>query len=134
MSLKTETNLPLSSMKIIRMFSQSSQSLQFDLRSLLHPDALLRMMGLKMSNDFELATSVFFSKLTKIDGVKDLGFSLQNKTLKVYAYVNEPNDKAEQQIYDTYGQLLDLFPNTDIELRVFELYGRTKEDLELAES
>jgi hypothetical protein len=134
MSLKTETNLPLSSMKILRMFSQSFQSLQFNLRSLLDPDALLRMMGFKISNDFELATSVFFSKLTKIDEVKDLGFSLQNKTLKVYTYINEPNDKAEQQIYDIYSQLLDLFPNTDIQLRVFELYGRTKEDLELAES
>lgn len=134
MSLKTETNLPLSSMKILRMFSQSFQSLQFNLRSLLDPDALLRMMGFKISNDFELATSVFFSKLTKIDEVKDLGFSLQNKILKVYTYINEPNDKAEQQIYDIYSQLLDLFPNTDIQLRVFELYGRTKEDLELAES
>jgi hypothetical protein len=134
MSLKTETNLPLSSMKILHMFSQSFQHLQFNLRSLLDPDALLRMIGFKISTDFELATSVFFSKLTKIDEVKDLGFSLQNKTLKVYTYINEPNDKAEQQIYDIYGQLLDLFPNTDIQLRVFELYGRTKEDLELAES
>lgn len=130
MSLKTETNFPFG-MSIFRIFNQSPQ---FNLRSLFDPNAFLKKMGFKISNDFEIATSIFFSKLTKIDGVKDLGFSLQNKTLKVYAFIDEPNEKAEQQIYDTYGQLLDLFPNTDIELRIFELYGRTKADLELAES
>ncbi|MCK4478200.1 hypothetical protein KAU88_06710 [Candidatus Bathyarchaeota archaeon] len=92
---------------------------------------LLRETSLHLSEINQLVIAIFFSKIMKVPEVKDVSFSVNDKTLVLFAYINEPNGEAEDKIYEAYGLLLDLFPKVDIDLKVLELYGRSIEELEL---
>ncbi len=45
------------------------------------------------------------------------------------AYIDKPSEEVENRIYNMYSEMLNLFPNVDLDLRVVELYGRTKEEM-----
>jgi len=102
-----------------------------DINTIKNALALLRKTSLDLSNRNKLVVAIFFSKVIKIPEVKDISFSMNDRTLVLFAYINEPNWEAEDRIYEAYSLLLELFPDLDIDLKVFELYGRTVEELEL---
>jgi len=79
----------------------------------------------------QLAVAIFFSRMVKVPEVKEVDYSINDKTLVIFAYIEEPNWEAEEKIYECFGLILDLFPNLDIDLKVLELYGRNVEDLKL---
>jgi len=91
----------------------------------------LRKFGLIFSSDYELATSIFVSKVTKLDNVKDCTCARLDDVLTIYAYIDKTNLETEEKIYDVYGQLLELFPDTEIDVRVVELHGRSKDEIKV---
>lgn len=92
---------------------------------------LLANTSFQLSRAKQLVVAIFFSKLIKIPEVKDISYSVNDKVLNLFAYIDKPNSEAEEEIYEAYGILLDLFPQLDIDLKVLELYGRSIEELEL---
>jgi hypothetical protein len=83
-----------------------------------------------MSNDYDVATSMFLSGIVKIPDVKDCSYIKKEGLLSIRAYIETTNFEAEAKIYDIYAQLLEYFPDTNIDVQVIELYGRSKDDLE----
>lgn len=92
---------------------------------------LLAKTSFRLSRTTQLIVAIFFSRLIRIPKVKDISYSINDKTLVLFAYIDKPNWEAEEEIYEVYGMLLDLFPHIDIDLKVLELYGRSIEELEL---
>jgi len=86
--------------------------------------------GFNMSSDYDLATSIFISRITKLTDAKDCTCFKKDKILNLYVYIEETNFETEEKIYDVFSQLLRFFPNTNIDVRVIELYGRNKDELE----
>jgi hypothetical protein len=70
------------------------------------------------------------SKLAAIPEVKDFGCNQESNSLKMFAYIDEPNEQVEKRVYTIYSELLDLFPNTDVDISIVELYGRSKEEMQ----
>lgn len=68
----------------------------------------------------------------EIPEVKEIDYSMNDKTLVIFTYIEQPNYEAEEKIYEAYGQLLDLFPTLDIDMKVVELYGRSIEELKIS--
>jgi hypothetical protein len=115
-----------------RLVRRLGENIRESMRVLINPPQnLLKMLGIASLNDFSFATSFVQSKLLKIPEVKDFGSIQHNNTLHLLAYIDQPNEDAENKIYNIYGELLDLFPNTDVDVKIIELYGRTKEDVQL---
>jgi hypothetical protein len=100
-------------------------------KMLLDPQNVLKIMGIVLPNDYFLASSIVQSKLAKIPEVRDFSCLQHNKMLHLMAYINEPNEDAEKKIYQIYGEMLDLFPDTNVDLQIIELYGRPKEQVPL---
>jgi hypothetical protein len=102
------------------------QSFQLNVKPLLDAVEYLRRFSLKLTSDYDLATSIFVSKITKLDAVRDCTCSERDGVLTLLAYMDKTDFATEEKIYDVYGQLLELFPDTDIDVRVIELHGRSK--------
>lgn len=100
------------------------------LRAMLQPLTMLKSVGMSLPSDMVLVTALVKSKLIAIPEVRDFEHFKQNDTLNLLAYIDQPNEKVEDRIYTMYSEMLDLFPNVDIDLRVVELYGRTKEEMQ----
>jgi hypothetical protein len=90
----------------------------------------LRSIGFKISNDYTLASSIFLSQIAKLEDVKDCSCMKQEKTISLLAYLDKTNFETEERIYEIHRQLLESFPETNIEVRVVELYGRKKGEVE----
>jgi hypothetical protein len=99
-------------------------------RMLEMPQSLLRFLGIGSLDSFSFAMSYAQSRLTTVPEVKDFGCVQGNNTLKMFAYIDVPNEQVEKRIYGIYGELLDLFPNTDVDISIVELYGRSKEEMQ----
>jgi hypothetical protein len=100
------------------------------LKAIIQPLTILKSVGMGLPNDELFAMSLVKSKLVSIPEVKDFGCVKQNNALNLLAYIDKPNEEVETRIYTIYGEMLDLFPNIDIDLRIVELYGRTKEEMQ----
>jgi len=103
-------------------------------KMLINPQSMLRLLGIGLPNDFSFAISFAQSRLAKIPEVKDFGCVQHNNALKMLAYIDEPNEEVENKIYSVYGEILDLFPDKEIDVRIVELFGRTKADMETLET
>jgi hypothetical protein len=101
------------------------------LRALIQPLTMLKSVGIGLPSDDVLVTSLVESKLFNMPEVKDFERAKEGNTLNLYAYIDQPNEEVENRIYTIYGEMLDLFPNIDVDLRIVELYGRTKEEIKL---
>lgn len=93
---------------------------------------ILRKRSFYLSKTKQLAVAIFFSKIMEIPEVKEIDYSMNDKTLVIFTYIEQPNYEAEEKIYEAYGQLLDLFPTLDIDMKVVELYGRSIEELKIS--
>jgi hypothetical protein len=118
---------PLSS---IGLFQKLRQSFQLDFKSFLDQVVYLRRFGFRVSNDYDVATSIFLSGIVKIPDVKDCSCIKKEGLLSLRAYIETTNFEVEAKIYDIYAQLLEYFPDTNIDVKVVELYGRSKDELE----
>lgn len=99
-------------------------------RMLTNPQLMLGSLGIGLPNDFSIAISLTQSRLARIPEIKDFGYVRNNNNLKMLAYIDQPNEQVEKSVYTVYGELLDLFPNTDIDIRIVELFGRSKEEMQ----
>jgi hypothetical protein len=115
-----------------RFMQKLSENIWDSFKILTNPQNLLNMLGITSPNDFDFAASFAQSRLSKIPQVKNFGCIQHNNTLHLLAYIDKPDEDAETKIYNVYGELLDLFPNTDVDVKIIELYGRTKEQVQLA--
>jgi hypothetical protein len=113
----------------IDLIHRMRQSFQLNIKPIFDAVEYLRKFGFRFSSDYELATSIFVSKITKLDNVKDCICAQQDDVLTMYAYIDKTNFETEEKIYDVYGQLLELFPDTEIDVRVIELHGRSKDEI-----
>lgn len=118
---------PLSS---IGLLQKIRQSFQLDFKSFFDQVVYLRSFGFRVSNDYDVATSMFLSGIVKIPEVKDCSCIKKDGLLSLHAYMETTNFEVEAKIYDIYAQLLEHFPDTNIDVKVVELYGRSKDDLE----
>jgi hypothetical protein len=114
----------------VGLFQKFRQSFQLDLKTFLDQVVHLRRFGFKISNDYDVATSMFLSGIMKIPDVKDCSCTKKDGLLNLCAYIETTNFEAEAKIYDIYAQLLEYFPDTNIDVKVVELYGRSKGELE----
>jgi hypothetical protein len=113
------------------LFHRLEQSFGFaSFKSLVVQAIHLRTIGLKMSSDYTLASSVFLSQIVKFEDVKDCSCMKQDKTISLLAYLGKTNFETEEKIYEVHRQLLENFPETNIDVRVVELCGRSKDELE----
>jgi hypothetical protein len=99
-------------------------------RALIQPISMLKSVGIGLPNDNVLVTSLVKSKLLNINEVKDFESVKQNDSLNLFAYIDQPNEDVENRIYELYSQILELFPKIDVDLRIIELYGRTKQEVQ----
>jgi hypothetical protein len=115
----------------MHFFQRVGDNIRDTFKMFISPQNVLKLMGVSLPDDYGLAVSIVQSKLAKIPEVKDFGYVRHNKMLHMLAYIEQPNEDAENKIYAIYGELLDLFPNTNVDLKIIELYGRTKEQVSL---
>ena len=115
----------------MHFIQNASNNVKNGFKLLIAPQSIFKLIGLALPNDYSLATSLAQARLAKIPEVKDFACLQHNKTVHMLAYINEPNEEAENKIYSVYGEMLDLFPNTNIDLKIVELYGRTREQVPL---
>ena len=114
----------------VGLFQKFRQSFQLDFKSFLDQVVGLRRFGFRVSNDYDVASSMFLSGIMKIPDVKDFSCINKEGLLSLRAYIETTNFEAEAKIYDIYAQLLEYFPDTNIDVKVVELYGRNKDELE----
>lgn len=98
-------------------------------KALVRPINMQKLAGINLPNDQMFAVTFVKSKLATIPEIKDFGCIQHNDSLSLFAYIDQPNEDAENKVYAIYSKLLDLFPKTDVDVRIIELYGRTKEEL-----
>ncbi len=122
----TQTNLYPATNLLQRM----SESIHGMYKMLGTPQSLLRLLGIGLSDNFSFALSYTQSRLARIPEVKDFSCIQDNNTLKMFAYIDEPNEEVEKRVYSVYSELLDLFPQTDVDISIVELYGRSKEEMQ----
>lgn len=114
-----------------QLVSGISKNFRKFLMNIIDPKNVLKsfgMMGFLNIND--IATTLVKSKLAQISEVKDFGYRKRNNSLELLAYINEPNEEAEHKIYKIYSDLLELFPSSEIDIKIVELYGRTKKEMQ----
>jgi hypothetical protein len=114
----------------IGLFQKLRQGFQLDFKSFLDQVAYLRRFGFRVSNDYDVATSIFLSGIVKIPEIKDCSCIRKDRLLSLHAYIETTNFEVEAKIYDIYAQLLEYFPDSNIDVKVVELYGRSKDELE----
>lgn len=72
---------------------------------------------------------VFKSQLVKIPQIKSRYVAESPKAVGIWLFIEEDNWEIEERIYEAYGELLDLFPENEVDLRLLKLYGRKPEEL-----
>ncbi len=114
----------------VGLFQKFRQSFRLDFKSVLDQVVDLRRFGFRVSNDYDVASSMFLSGIVKIPEVKDCSCIKKEGLLSLRAYIETTNFEAEAKIYDIYARLLEYFPDTNVDVKVVELYGRNKDELE----
>jgi hypothetical protein len=114
----------------VELFQNIRQSFHIDFKSFLGQVMNLRRLGFLVSNDYGVATSMFLSGIAKIPEVKDCSCIKKDELLSLRAYIETTNFEAEAKVYDIYAQLLEYFPDTSVDVKVVELCGRSKDELE----
>ena len=117
---------------MMQRFGNFGGGLRESMSVLTNPQNILKLLGIDLYNDYNLAVSFVQSKLVNIPEVKDFGYVQNKENLNLFAYIDQPNEEAENKIYSIYGELLELFPNKEIDVRIVELYGRSKECVQIA--
>lgn len=131
MPISTNQQTQTSSQLNMHFFQKAVVNVKNSFKMLIDPQNVLKIMGIVLPSDYSLATSIVQSKLAKIPEVRDFSYLQHNKKLHLLAYINEPNEDAEKKIYGIYDEMLDLFPDTNVDLQIIELYGRPKEQIPL---
>lgn len=111
---KTEKQLA-AALKNMDKYREYFQTLLSTVKSILDPHSIV--------------LNIFKSQLAKISEVKARYFAKTPKALTVWLFIEEDNWGAEENIYEAYGEMLDLFPDTEINLRLLKLFGRKPEEL-----
>jgi len=81
---------------------------------------------------FELRSivlNIFATQLAKIPDIEARYFTETPEGINIWMFIKKDNWKVEEDIYEAYGELLDLFPDTDINLRLLKLFERKPEEL-----
>ena len=110
----TEKKL-VEALKEIDKYREYFQSLLSIVKSILEPHSIV--------------LNIFNSQLTRISEIKARYFAETPKVISIWLFIEEDNWIVEENIYEAYGQLLDFFPDTEIDLRLMKLFDRKPEEL-----
>lgn len=111
-----ETDKQLASaLKELNKYREYFQILMSTVKSLLEPHSII--------------LNIFKSQLANIPDIKARYFAKTAKVISFWLFIEEDNWEVEENIYEAYGQLLDFFPDTEIDLRLLKLYDRKPKEL-----
>ena len=88
---------------------------------------LLKKVGTQLN--LSIIPEIFKHNISQISQVKSTYLFQRRNILSFWIFLEGENWEVEDQIYDTYGELLSMFPDFDIRLRLLRLWGRKPEDL-----
>ena len=111
---ETEKQL-LEALKEIDKYREYFHNLLFTVKSILETRSIV--------------LNIFNSQLAKISDIKVRYFAETPKAISIWLFIEEDNWEAEENIYEAYGEMLDFFPDTEIDLRLLKLFGRKPEEL-----
>lgn len=111
---KTEKQLE-SALEEIDKYREYFQILMSAVKSLMEP--------------FSVILNVFKFQLAKIPQIKAKYFARTPKLISFWVFVEEDNWEVEENIYEAYGELLDFFPDAELDLRLLKLYGRKPKEI-----
>ena len=72
---------------------------------------------------------IFKYNVSQIPQVEAIYCFQRRNIVSFWIFLEEENWEAEDQIYEIYGELLSMFPEYDIRIRLLSLWGRKPEDL-----
>lgn len=72
---------------------------------------------------------IFKRSMSQIPEVKTMYCLQRENIVSFWVFLDEQNWEVEDQIYESYGELLSMFPDYDIRMRLLRLLGRKPEDL-----
>jgi hypothetical protein len=77
----------------------------------------------------DIIPEIFKQNMSQIPEVKSVYCIQRRNIVSLWVLLDEQNWDVEDQIYESYGELLSAFPNYDIRIRLLRLWGRKPEDL-----
>ena len=114
--VRKETEKELASaLKELDKYREYFKTLLSTVKSLLQPSSIV--------------LNIFNSQLTKISDIKARYVAETPKVISFWLFIEEDNWEVEESIYEAFGELLDLFPDAEIDLRLLKLYNRKPEEL-----
>ena len=72
---------------------------------------------------------IFKYNVSQISQARAIYYFQRRNIVSFWILLEEENWEAEDQIYEIYGELLSMFPEYDIRIRLLRLWGREPEDL-----
>lgn len=130
MKISQITLLSTSSTSSNQFLSGISKRFKKPFMSLIDPKNIIKSFGMTILDSNSIATKLVKSRLARISEVVDFDCRQNNKSVELFAYLNEPNEEAERKIYEIYSDLLELSPSSNIDIKIVELYGRSKEEIQ----
>lgn len=83
----------------------------------------------KFSLTLRIIPEIFKCNVAQIPQVKALHYFQKRNIVSFWIFLEEENWDAEDKIYEIYGEMLSMFPEYDIRIRLLRLWGRKPEDL-----
>lgn len=88
---------------------------------------LLEAVGSKLV--LSIIPEIFKYNTSEISQLKAAYCFQKRNMTSFWIFLEEENWKAEDEIYEIYGELLSMFPEYDIRIQLLRLWGRKPEDL-----
>jgi hypothetical protein len=88
---------------------------------------LLKMV--EFSFQFYVMLDILKSELAKISQVKSAYYFQKTNKVSFWIFLDARDWKAENKVYEIYGEMLSTFSNYDITLRILRLWGRDSKEL-----
>lgn len=88
---------------------------------------LLKEVGSQLI--LNIIPAIFKYNMLQVSQIRAI-YSFQRRNMvSFWIFLEEENWEAEDQIYEIYGELLSMFPDNDIQMKLLRLWGRKPEDL-----
>lgn len=88
---------------------------------------LLREVGSQLI--LNIIPAIFKHNMLQVSEVKEVHCFQRMNMISFWVFLEEENWEAEDKIYEIFGELLFMFPDNDIQMKLLRLWGRKPEDL-----
>lgn len=88
---------------------------------------LLREVGSRLI--LNIIPAIFKYNMLQVSQIKTIYCFQRRNIVSFWIFLEEENWEAEDKIYEIYGELLSMFPDNDIRMKLLRLWGREPEDL-----